>query len=185
MQGKGYCLIFSIHGLLARYVKLRIANAAGMSGTFSPPPRVSDPDMHHSTCVMHVSWCMPGSLTCGFLWSQWWGKRFRHYRRMRNRQFFVSGKRPMAHRITWVEVTCNISIVIWGLVYQNQVSRAGTSIYIAQKYQGQVQVITSHRYCGMWLLVPTLGTYFWHTKSSYDSTPRISDAYITLQWNVN
>ena len=23
---------------------------------------VSDPDMHHSTCVTHVPWCMPGSL---------------------------------------------------------------------------------------------------------------------------
>ena len=27
------------------------------------------------------------------------------------------------------------------------------------------QVITSHRYCGMWLLVPALGTCFWHTTS--------------------
>ena len=25
-----------------------------MPGTFSPPPRVSDPDMHHGTCVTHV-----------------------------------------------------------------------------------------------------------------------------------
>ena len=24
---------------------------------------VSDPDMHHGTCVTHVPWCMPGSLT--------------------------------------------------------------------------------------------------------------------------
>ena len=36
-----------------------------MPGTFSLPPRVSDPDMHHGTCVMHVPWCMPGSLTGG------------------------------------------------------------------------------------------------------------------------
>ena len=28
-------------------------------------PLVSDPDMHHGTCVMHVPWCMSGSLTCG------------------------------------------------------------------------------------------------------------------------
>ena len=34
-------------------------------GTFSPPSRVSDPDMHHGTCVMHVPWCMSGSLTNG------------------------------------------------------------------------------------------------------------------------
>ena len=28
-------------------------------------PLVSDPDMHHGTCVRHVSWCMSGSLTRG------------------------------------------------------------------------------------------------------------------------
>ena len=26
---------------------------------------VSDPGMHHDTCVTHVPWCMSGSLTCG------------------------------------------------------------------------------------------------------------------------
>ena len=28
-------------------------------------PLVSDPGMHHDTCVTHVPWCMSGSLTCG------------------------------------------------------------------------------------------------------------------------
>ena len=74
---------------------LRVAHAPGMPGTFSPRPRVSDPDMHHDTCVTHVSWCMPGSLTSGFLWNRWRGKRSRHSRRMRNPQFYVSGKRPI------------------------------------------------------------------------------------------
>ena len=68
-----------------------------MQGTFSPPPRNSNPDMHHGTCVTHVSWCMPGSLTSGFLWSRWRGKRSRHSRCMRNPQFCVSGKRPMGN----------------------------------------------------------------------------------------
>ena len=45
---------FGIHGPLARYAKLRVAHAPGMPGTFSPPPRVSKPDMHHGTCVTHV-----------------------------------------------------------------------------------------------------------------------------------
>ena len=83
------------HGPLTRYVKLRVAHALGMPGTFSPPPRVSDPDMHHGTCVTHVPWCMPGSPTSGFLWSQWRGKRSRHSRRMRNPPFWVSAKRPI------------------------------------------------------------------------------------------
>ena len=71
---------------------------AGMPGAFSPPSRVSDPDMHHGTSVMHMPWCMPGSLTNGFLWCRWWGKRSSQSRRMRNRQFYVSGKKPMAAR---------------------------------------------------------------------------------------
>ena len=83
------------NGPLARYVKLRVAHAPGMPGTFSPPPRISDPDMHHGTCVTHVPWCMPGSLTSSFIWSRWRGNRSRHSQRMRNPQFYVSGKRPI------------------------------------------------------------------------------------------
>ena len=56
------------HGPLTRDVKLRIAHAPGMLGTFSPPstsrkPLVCDPGMHHGTCVTPVPWCMSGSLT--------------------------------------------------------------------------------------------------------------------------
>ena len=90
----------SRYGPLTRYVKLRVAHAPGMPGTFFPPPRVSDPAMHHGTCVTHVPWCMPRSLPSGFLWSRWQGKRSRHSRRMRNPQFYVSGKRPMV----WLSV---------------------------------------------------------------------------------
>ena len=78
------------HGPFIRFVKLQAAHGPGMSGTFFPPPRASDLDMHHGTCVTHVPWCMLGSLTSGFLWSRWWGKRSRHSRCMRNPQFFVS-----------------------------------------------------------------------------------------------
>ena len=67
-----------------------------MPGTFSPPLRVSDPDMHHGTCATHVPWCMPGSLTSGLLWNWWRRKRSRHSRRMRNPQFYVSDKRSIA-----------------------------------------------------------------------------------------
>ena len=51
--------------------------------------------MHHGMCATRVPWCMPGSLTSGFFWSRWRGKRSRHSRCMRNPQFSVSGKRPM------------------------------------------------------------------------------------------
>ena len=85
-----------MHGPLTRYVKLRVAHATGMPGTPSPPPQVSDPNMHHGTCVTHVPYCMPGSLTSGFLWSRWCGKYIWHPWRMRNPQFYVFGKRSMA-----------------------------------------------------------------------------------------
>ena len=49
--------------------KIAGAHAPGMPGTFSPSSQVSDPDMHHGTCLTHVPWCMPGSLTSGFLWN--------------------------------------------------------------------------------------------------------------------
>ena len=60
-----------------------------------PSPPVSNPDMHHGTCVTHVPWCMPRSLTStsGFLWSRR-GKHSRHSRRMRNPQFNVTVKGP-------------------------------------------------------------------------------------------
>ena len=61
-----YSRRYVCHGPLAGYVKLRVAHALGMPGKFSPPPPVSDPGMHHGTCVTHVPWCMPGSLTSGY-----------------------------------------------------------------------------------------------------------------------
>ena len=46
--------------------------------------------------VMHVSWCMLGSLTSGFLWIRWRGKRSQHSLRKRDPQCYVSVKRPMS-----------------------------------------------------------------------------------------
>ena len=43
-----------MHGPLTRYVKLRAAHAPGKPGTFSPPPRLSDFDMHQGTCMTRV-----------------------------------------------------------------------------------------------------------------------------------
>ena len=60
-----------VDGPLPRYAKLRTAHVPGMRGTFSPPPRVSDHDMHHIVCVTHVPWCISRSLTGGFLRRRW------------------------------------------------------------------------------------------------------------------
>ena len=77
------CGIVIPHWPLTRYVNLRVAHAPRMRGTFSPPPRISDPDMHHGACVTHEPWCMPGSVTGGFLWNWWQGKCCRHSQHMR------------------------------------------------------------------------------------------------------
>ena len=53
-----HSMSISWHGPLTKYVKLRVAFAPEMPGTFSPPLRASYSDMHHGTCdaraVMHV-----------------------------------------------------------------------------------------------------------------------------------
>ena len=79
--------------------KIAGAHAPGTPGMFSPPPRASDPDMHHGTCVTHVPWCMPGSLTSGFLWSRWRGKTF---------PAFAAHAQPAILRI-WQEAHRNVN----------------------------------------------------------------------------
>ena len=74
MSAKWRLFYLDPNGPLTKYAKLRFAHAPGMPETFSPSPRVSDSDMHHGTSVMHVSWCMTGSLTSSFIWNRWWGK---------------------------------------------------------------------------------------------------------------
>ena len=62
-----------VHFPWASYQIRKIAGCAcaGNAGNVFPrrrfqrKPIVSDPGMHHGTCVTHVPWCMSGSLTCG------------------------------------------------------------------------------------------------------------------------
>ena len=78
-----------------RSVKFRVAHASGMPGTFFPPPtsketasqwsRLASRHVCHSCAVIHVGIANP----------RWRGKlsrHSRHYRRMRNSQFYVSRK---------------------------------------------------------------------------------------------
>ena len=109
---------YSRHGPLARYAKFWVGHAPGMPGTLSLPLRVSDPDMHHGACETHVPWCMPGSLASGFLWSRWRVKRPWHSRRMRNRQFYESGKRSVPecvvlHLASHSEAWTKWSLFLW------------------------------------------------------------------------
>ena len=70
MQANGYnqaICNYSVCEPFVRKVKFGVEHALWIPGTFSPPLRVSDPDKHHGTCVTHLLWCMPESLTSGFL----------------------------------------------------------------------------------------------------------------------
>ena len=115
--------------------KIAGAHAPGMPGTFSPSQQVSDPDMHHGTCVTHVPWCMPGSLTSGFLWNRRRGKkRSRHSRRMRNLQFYVSGKRPIVGMFLQPDLIYHSDVaIIWiALCTTNQTltTQASTVVFL-------------------------------------------------------
>ena len=89
-----YIYVYIYHKTFVTWASCQILKIAGCActgnaGNVFPPPRVSDPDMHHGTCVT------PRSLTSGFHCRRWLGKRSRHSRRMRNLQFYVSGERPI------------------------------------------------------------------------------------------
>ena len=83
-----------LHEPLTRYVKLWVAHAPGMPGTFSLPPRVNNPDMHHGTCVAHGI-VNSGLLTSGFLWSRLAGKTFPAFPAHVQPAIFLSDKRPI------------------------------------------------------------------------------------------
>ena len=113
-----FCKIFytsihvDTHGPLTRYMKLWDAHTPGMPTTFSLSPPISDPNMHHGTCMTHVQRCTPGSLTGGFLWSRWRGKRSRHSVLMCNPQFHVS--KNGAHGCEVINMLCfSNDMIIW------------------------------------------------------------------------
>ena len=106
------------------WASYEIRKIAGNAGNVSPPSLNSDTDMHHGTCATHVPWCMP--LTSGFFWSRWRGRHSRHSWRMRNPQFYVSGKRP-------IEKGGNFPIHIVVLLYNQRIGvlklHSNTSIH--------------------------------------------------------
>ena len=113
-----YCNIHYVQWASYEIRKIAGCACAGNAGNISPPPPVNDPYMHHGTCVTHVPWCMLRSLTSGFLWSRWRGKRCRYSRRMRNPQFYLSGKRPIKHALGFVILGFAVVIHSWTKVYR-------------------------------------------------------------------
>ena len=93
------------HEPLAGCVKLRVAHAPGMPGTFFPPPWVFDPSIHH------VLWCMSGTLTSSFVWSRWRGKRSWHSRSMRHPHFLRIWQE--AHTMPIGDILQSINRHVW------------------------------------------------------------------------
>ena len=101
-----------------------VAHVPGMPGTFSPPPRVSESDMHHGTCVKHVPWCMPGLLTSGFIRSRWRGKRSWHSRACTTRNFTYLVRGP-GHQQPW---SCHSSPGTLRLQLQNILNESSNNV---------------------------------------------------------
>ena len=80
------------NGPFTRYAKLRVVHALGMLGAISPPPRSrhASRQVHDARAVMYA-----GIANYWFPLKSVAGKTLRHFRRMLNPQFCVSGKRPM------------------------------------------------------------------------------------------
>ena len=93
------------NGPLTRYVKLRVAHAPGIPGTFSSPPSSK---VTASKRSLHASWHVRYARTMmhvGIASSRWRRKGSQHSRRMRNPQFYTSGKRPIWLNWTAFEIT--------------------------------------------------------------------------------
>ena len=92
--------IWRHYGPLTRYKKLQVAHAPGMPGTFSPPPiskettsqrsRHASRHVRQARAVMHV----------GIAYLRWRGKRSRHSRRMRTRNFAYLARGPCHNELT-------------------------------------------------------------------------------------
>ena len=88
-------------------------------------------------------------LTSGFLWSQWWGKRSRYSWRMRNPQFYVSGKRPMVATCEFTEwymffyvdlcLCCHMTLLGHNMLMVNVLG------FCVMPPMGDVRRIISHR----------------------------------------
>ena len=111
-----HAMLSITHRPLIRYVKLRIAHAPRMPGTFSPPPTSKETAskrprhawrfVRDARAVMHV----------GIANRLWRGKRSRHSRRMHNPQLNVFGKRPIP-QLQWKLSQIALKSKLWYIWY--------------------------------------------------------------------
>ena len=151
IPGKQFMQECSGHGPLARYVKLRVAHAPGMPERFprhrlQTKPLVSDPGMHHGTCVTYVPWCISGSLN-----PQWRGKTF---------PAFPAHAQPASSRI-WQEAH---SVTTPACIAGEGRCSVPLLCYLQSCISRYMVVLPCPSTCTYTCVsVATYHTYFWHT----------------------
>ena len=95
------------HGPLTRYAELQIAHAQRKPLVNHPakeiaskPTRYASQHVRHARDMMHVGIANP----------RWRGKRFRHPRRMRNPQLYISSKRPMGNYFRFIHMPLCVNV---------------------------------------------------------------------------
>ena len=117
---------------------------------FPPPPRFSDPDMHHGTCMTHVPWCMSGSLTTSFLWNRWRGKRSRIPGACAIRDFTYLARGPWHCTVTgslmlvysYSNLPGLVTYCLQGLVMQSFFVECKTWLFIMTSSNGNIFRVT-------------------------------------------
>ena len=138
-------ILFSLSWASYQIRKIAGCACTGNTGNVFPARVGSDPVMHHGTCVTHVPWCMPGSLTSDFLLIRQREKRSRHSRCICNPQFCVSGKRPISFG-RWHSVGRGIKICLdWIrklMMKPNHRRIQDVTVFQANKFAKQVFQLT-------------------------------------------
>ena len=83
------------HEPLTRYAKLWVVHALGMPGTLSPPPSAKETASQRSRHASRHVRDARTVMNAGIANPRWRRQRSRHFRRMRNPQFCVSGEWPI------------------------------------------------------------------------------------------
>ena len=109
-----------------------------MPGTFSPPPikrkpLVSYPDMHHGTYVTlsdkkPIGFLSDSGFARAVMHAGITGKTPRHFQRMGNPQFYVSGKKPLTLSKVRFGPQCQWPRPIYGLARFQPTRESATSV---------------------------------------------------------
>ena len=114
------------NGPLTRYVKLQVAHAPGIPGTFPPPPTSKETASKRSRRASRHVRDASGVMHVGIAYPRWRGKTFPAFPAHAHPQFYVYGKRP---------ISCNTNNLVIKLSTNCPFSTIGR--FVGQKEQIQ------------------------------------------------